>query len=131
MTTRSLTIRTTLVGLGYIGLAFAALLLIVSLASCETGLLAFEKSDAAAVALKDHLASIQEDGVVTAAEWQAHNELAQAYYAALKEDAGTTDWKTLLATGLGSVLASFTGVNIYRNKREVEKWGPPPAPPVA
>ena len=127
-----MTIRTITLPLRYVGYLGAALLLLLVISGCETGLVSFEKSDAAEQALRDNLAAIQSDGIVTAEEWSGHNQLAQAYYATLKEDAKNTDWTTLIATGLGSVLASFTGVNIYRNRREVQVWGPPtPTPPKA
>lgn len=129
MTTRTITLPARY--LRFLGIGIALFCVLMLLAGCETGLLSFEKSDAAAKALQDNLEAIQSDGIVTAEEWQGHSQLAQAYYAALKEDAGGTDWTTLIATGLGSVLASFTGVNIYRNKREVQVWGPPPPAPPA
>lgn len=52
-----------------------------------------------------------EDGTVTEAE-------ATAFVALIRENwPAETDWKELAATGVASVVASFLGINAYRNRK--------------
>lgn len=114
----------------YIACLAIALGLFAAMTSCGTP--AFAKSEAAYKALQDNLAAIQTDGIVTPEEWAGHTALASAYYTQLKADtkeASKVDWKTLLPTAAGSIVASFLGVNAYRNNREQKVWGPPPPTP--
>lgn len=82
-------------------------LLLVFLFSCAT-----PEQKAAHDALTAAYVRAHEDGVITPEEIEELKALSEMY----AEELGGTDWQELLFTALGATLASFVGVNTYRNR---------------
>jgi hypothetical protein len=52
------------------------------------------------------------DGVITQEERQLLAQVAMEY----KESVSSTDWGTLIATQVGTIIAAVLGTNMYRNR---------------
>jgi beta-glucosidase/6-phospho-beta-glucosidase/beta-galactosidase len=62
-----------------------------------------------------------QDGVISPEE-------ASAIKALLEEQGEEIKWPETIGAAVGSVVASFLGVNFYRSKREKDRWGTPENP---
>jgi len=58
------------------------------------------------------------DGVISPEE-------AESIRALLTEQGESIDWPQTIGTGIATLVTSFFGVNLYRNRREAKVWGLP------
>ncbi len=59
---------------------------------------------------------IEADGLVSPAEAEQYVQAVEAHLALEREEMSDTNWGELLATAGGTLLASFFGINAYRNR---------------
>ena len=59
---------------------------------------------------------IEADGLVDLEEAESYVEAVAAHLKLEKEELEETDWLTILSTAGGSILASFFGINAWRNR---------------
>lgn len=61
-------------------------------------------------------ADMEADGVITPEEASEYSEAVAAHFKLEKEEMESMDWKALLGTAGGTLLAAFLGINGYRNR---------------